>query len=332
MKAGPGARAAYGPLIGLLAGGAYGITARLVFDQPGPTLFGKAFAAMSVAFLFLVPLALGALTVHFAAPQGPWRWVTWLLLPWASCLLFLAAIAGLALEGLICIVMAAPIFLFLASLGGLVVGLLQRESDSARSGITVTALALLPFLASPLEQRTATPVERRRVETTVRIHASPEVVWRNVVRVPVIGHDELPSSAFDMLGIPLPVEATLDHDGNGALRTARFESGLVFKETVTEWKAGRTLGFDIAVDRDTLSPRLLDRHVAVGGEYFDVLHGQFALEPAGDGVVLRLVSVHRLSTRLNAYAGLWTDAVMADLQRRICDVIRRRAETPTRSS
>ena len=330
--AGRGARAGYGPLIGLVAGGAYGLTARLVFDQPGPSLLGKAFAAMSVAFLFLVPLALGALTVHFAAPEGRWRWLTWLLLPWAACLLFLAAVASLALEGLICIVMAAPIFLFLASFGGLVVGLLQRERDGARSGLTVTALALLPFLTSPLEQRTAAPDERRRVETAVRIHASSEAVWRNVVRVPLIGRDELPWSAFDAMGIPLPVEATLDREGSGALRTARFEGGLVFREIVTEWEAGRILAFDIAVDRNTLSPRLLDRHVAVGGEYFDVLHGWFVLEPTGDGVVLRLVSVHRLSTRLNAYAGLWTDAIMADLQHRICDVIRRRAERATRSS
>jgi hypothetical protein len=165
------------------------------------------------------------------------------------------------------------------------------------------------------------------------IHASPDTVWRNIARVPAIGREELPPSFFEAIGVPRPLEATLDRDGVGAVRTARFVGGITFRETITAWDPGRDLGFDIAVDEGTLSPRLLDRHVTVGGEYFDVTHGAFHLEARGDGTtLLRLTSLHRLSTRVNAYAGFWTDRVMADLQRRICEVMRRRAEGATRSS
>ena len=311
-----------GMALGLVGGATYGIAARLVFDEKTPAFFAPVFVAMSVAFLFLVPVALGVVTVYLAAPaRGPWRWVVWVFLPWGTCLLCLAAAAALALEGAICIAMAAPIFLAFSSVGGVAAGLLLREEASAPGSI-VACVALLPFVVAPLEHRLPSTTQTHVVETRTLIHATPEAVWKNVVRVPAITPAELPSSMFERIGIPRPLEATLDRDGVGALRTARFEGDLTFEETVTDWEPDRTLAFSIAVDRATLSPRLLDHHVAVGGEYFDVLTGRFVLEPAGDGqVLLRLVSVHRLSTRFNGYAALWTDRIMADLQSRICAVI-----------
>jgi hypothetical protein len=41
---------------------------------------------------------------------------------------------------------------------------------------------------------------------------------------------------------------------------------------------------------------------------------------------LHLSSRHRLSTRFNFYAGVWTDFIMHDLQQAILSVIRQRAE------
>ncbi len=67
--------------------------------------------------------------------------------------------------------------------------------------------------------------------------------------------------------------------------------------------------------------------MTVGGPYFDVLRGEYRLEPAGDGKVrLRLASEHRLSTHFNAYASVWTDGIMRDVQELILGVIKRRCE------
>ncbi len=325
MKAPRGAL--WGHLIGLAGGAGYGLCARLVFDGKTPAFLGPAFAAMSLAFLFLVPLCLGAVTIYLAPrDRGRWAWAKWVFLPWGACLLFLAAVAALAFEGAICIVMAAPIFLTFSSVGGVVAGLLLRERQRP-AGTIVAGLALLPFLVAPAEHGLEAPTVLRVVETRVTIHAPAGAVWRNVVRVAPISRPELRPSVFDAIGVPLPREATLDRDGVGALRTARFEGGLTFRETVTEWEPERALAFDISVLEDSFPPGLLDRHVRVGGEYFDVIKGRFVLERLGErAVALRLVSVHRVTTRFNAYAGFWTERVMRDLQSRICDVIRARCE------
>jgi hypothetical protein len=75
--------------------------------------------------------------------------------------------------------------------------------------------------------------------------------------------------------------------------------------------------------------RTLDQHVTVGGEFFDVLQGAYRIDPIGPtdaGVTLHLESRHRVSTRFNPYARLWTDFLMADIQESILEVVRARAE------
>ena len=73
--------------------------------------------------------------------------------------------------------------------------------------------------------------------------------------------------------------------------------------------------------------------VAVGGPFFNVGYGEFRIEPSREGgVLLHLSSRHRLTTHFNFYAGLWTDAIMLDLQRGICRIVQRRSERDARST
>jgi hypothetical protein len=72
----------------------------------------------------------------------------------------------------------------------------------------------------------------------------------------------------------------------------------------------------------------LDEHVTVGGDFFDVLRGEYTLEPLPHGTTrLHLESQHRVSTDFNWYAHLWTDAIMADLQNTILLVVKNRCES-----
>ncbi|HEV8267087.1 MAG TPA: hypothetical protein VGR00_02590, partial [Thermoanaerobaculia bacterium] len=182
-------------------------------------------------------------------------------------------------------------------------------------------------LVAPIEDRLRVPTVERVVMNEVLIHADAATVWANVARVPAIDPKALRFSAFRLIGIPRPIEAALDRDGLGALRTASFSGGIVFHERLTAWEPGRRLAFDIAVDAASIRPDVLDEHVKVGTDSFDVLFGEFVLVPVSPKETrLVLSSRHRLATRLNLYAGFWTDAVMRDLQVTICEVIKARSE------
>jgi hypothetical protein len=312
------------------AGVVYGVMARWAFDaEPRSDGIRNAFAAVSLAYLFLVPFALGVLTAALGPRdlEPPSRnWTYWILMPLVSATLLMLAVVALAWEGAICLVMAAPIVLTMAMLGGVVLGVVvTRRGRRAPPGAVASCL-VLPFLLAPAEAMLPVPNEMRDVVSVVDIDAPPEVVWQNVVRVPLIREDEQRDGFFQRIGIPRPLEATLSRDGIGALREARFAGGILFHEHVTDWEPQRRLGFTIGVDAATVANDVLDYHVRVGGAYFDVVYGRFDLEPHGAGTRLHLLSRHRLSTAFNFYSSLWTDAVMQDIQDNICRVIRARSE------
>jgi uncharacterized protein YndB with AHSA1/START domain len=316
------------PLSGVALGLLYGLGCRLIFDSKpgGGRGYGNVFAGVSLAFLFLVPFALGALTAALAPRDTKQPWLYWLLMPWVSTALLLLSTFALAWEGIICLVMASPIMFLMAMLGGLVVGFVITRRQRPMPPAAIASCIVLPFVWAPLEAQLPRPDGLRTVTTVVDIAAPPEAVWRQVVRVPLITEDEQTSGFFQAIGIPKPLEATLSHDGVGGLREARFAGGIRFHENVTEWEPNARLGFTIEVDPDTITAAVLDDHVRVGGEYFDVVFGRFDLKRTATGTRLTLESRHQLRTTFNAYAGLWTDAVMSDIQGNICRVIRSRSE------
>ena len=111
------------------------------------------------------------------------------------------------------------------------------------------------------------------------------------------------------------------------MRTATFEHGLTFFETVTRWEPAHALAFSIRADTANIPPTTLDEHVTVGGPYFDVLDGEYRIESLGGGnVMLHLTSHQRLSTDVNGYASLWTVAIMQNLQTSILQVIQHRSQ------
>jgi len=111
------------------------------------------------------------------------------------------------------------------------------------------------------------------------------------------------------------------------VRRASFAGGVLFTETVDVWEPQQRLAFSIRADSAQIPDTTFDEHMRVGGVYFDVLRGEYRIEQLSDDRVrLHLSSRHRLSTDFNWYAGMWTDAMMSDMQRSILQVIKARCE------
>jgi hypothetical protein len=310
---------------GVAASVAYGVAFRLLISHPGAAAF---FGAMTIAFLFVVPFVIGFLTVHVGDRDGTWTWPHRLFLPWLSALLSLGVALLFAWEGLICVVLWVPLFLVMSLLGGLAAALAGKVVRGRRARAALAGcFALLPALVAPLEREVPVAGELRLVTTSIEIQAPPATVWSEIARVRRFEAVEHRFAWSHLIGFPRPVEATLSFEGEGGIRHASFERGVVFVETIRVWEPGRRLAFAIDADPDSIPARALDEHVTVGGPYFDVLEGEYEIEPlAADRVRLHLASRHRLSTRFNFYAGAWTDFILADTQRYILEALKRRCE------
>jgi hypothetical protein len=311
---------------GLLVTTAYGLITYLAMKL---NLASAWFTLMSWAFIISLPVAIGACAVALAPPDR--RGTAWHLLgvPWIAALLVALIPLLFAWEVIICVAMALPIFLPLATLGAALAWVAFRSVGQRSVGQQPALLImLLPYLVAPVESWFAAPDSLHVVQNSVVVEASPEAVWRQIVRVPAIGREEQRWSVLHWLGLPRPVEATLSGQGIGAVRHASFEGGLVFVETVNEWQDRRSLGFSIVRDQTSAPPEPFG---AIGGPFFDMLDGRYEIEPLGpDRVRLHLSSTHRLTTRFNWYAGLWTEPIMSELQRYILAIVKARSQLPVR--
>src|SRR5262249_5032263 len=186
-------------------------------------------------------------------------------------------------------------------------------------------LALLPFLVTPIESQFPPADSFRVVSVRQPIHADAAAVWYQITHFEPIQPREHRLSAFHLLGLPNPVQATLMGSGPGVVRRGVYENGLTFRELVTEWEPERAFGFTIGLDPDVPAPAPYD---GIGGRYLELLSARYTIEPAADGaVVLVLESRHRVTTRFNEYSGAWTDFILTDLQGYLLRIVKERAET-----
>jgi len=309
-------------LWGITSGLVYGLCLRVLFDAKGS--HAGTLSVMSLGFVFFVPLILGIMTVSFTSNPS---WTYCIFGPWVSIVLFVAATAVLGLEGLICIVMALPIFLVMSSVGGILAKVLLLWKRSGRTYM-FAGLLFLPVISSSIESQFVVPPSQRMVPTQIVINAPADVVWRNIIRIPRIQPREHHFSFFHAMGFPKPIEATLSREGIGGVRHASFEGGLLFIETITQWQDQKKLTFSIKANTESIPRSTLDEHVKIGGEYFDMLQGEYEIQPIdANTVILHLSSTQRLSTRFNAYAALWTENVMRSIQEYILEIIKQRCES-----
>jgi len=71
----------------------------------------------------------------------------------------------------------------------------------------------------------------------------------------------------------------------------------------------------------------MDKHVVIGGQYFDVLNGTYELEQLDKNTFrLHLYSYFKLKTTFNFYASWWAKWIMKDIQYNILQIEKKRSE------
>jgi uncharacterized membrane protein YhaH (DUF805 family) len=271
------------------------------------------------------PFALGMISVllfGFSRPQ-----------PLGMCLavaLTASALAGVAillvaLEGAICLIMAAPIAFVLALLGALVGYAIQSRpwlNDQAAT-LALAVLLMLPALMAAESANEPEPAVRA-VHTEVVIDAPPAKVWPHVIAFSPL---EEPDDWFFQTGLAYPQRAEIHGQGVGAVRHCVFSTG-TFVEPIEVWDPPSLLRFRVAEQPEPMhewSPYQI--HPAHLDHYLHSHKGQFLLEALPDGRT-RLVGTTWYSNRMwpAAYWTLWSDFIIHRIHGRVLTHIQKLAE------
>lgn len=298
---------------------------------------GLGFLALGTTFLqtygwglfVALPFCLGLLSVlcySYYQPRGFGECMGVAMLP---LLVLGVALVGIAMEGIICIVMAAPIAAFIAALGGILGYTIQSSYWMSRHSSSMMC-AILLTLPAIFGAEHAAKLEPPRfvVRTSIEINSPPETVWKQVVAFSEIAP---PTELLFRAGVAYPVRAEITGHGPGAVRHCVFSTG-PFVEPIEVWDEPRLLSFGVTstpAPMNELTPygHIEPKHLH---GYFVSEHGQFALTALPGGRTrLEGTTSYRNAIWPGQYWRLWSDYIIHRIHTRVLEHIKTEAEGGT---
>ena len=272
-----------------------------------------------------LPFAMGLVSVLiYAGPQkrsfGSCMFVAMLPIIFAGLCLFTVAV-----EGLICLIMAAPIGLVLGLLGGIVGYIIVGNRAAPLHPVSMMLVLASVPLTMGMEKQADDLPPLLSVTSSVVINAPPSQVWPNVV-----SFSPIPEQRDWILrtGVAYPTRARIVGQGVGAVRHCIFTTG-EFIEPVEVWDENHLLRFSVAQQPEPMEelspyPHLRTPH----------LHG-YLLSREGE---LRLTALQGGKTLLEGttwytdriwpsqYWQVWSDMIIHHIHLRVLNHIKNLSE------
>jgi len=280
--------------------------------------------------LFLaLPFVMGYVSVWAHTRAHPRSYVDVLAVVSLSVFLAGAGILAIAIEGAICIAMAAPIAWFLALLGGSLAYVIHTEPGLGREQTSTFGAVLLALpLLMGLERAAPPEVPRFQVRTSIEIAAPPEVVWKRIIVFPPLAKPN--EMLFRYGGLAYPIEARIQGEGLTADRECRFSTGS-FKEPILAWETNKHFAFGVANEpllMTETSPygQIHVRHLE--DHDFQPERADFFLTPLPNGGT-RLEGTTTYQNKMwpGEYWRLYTDSIVHTIHRRVFEHVKQLAES-----
>ena len=235
------------------------------------------FGAYGWGLFVLTPLTVGMASAFIANRDAALEFGTTLWLAMTAAALGSLALIMFALEGLVCIVMAAPLAVVAVLVGALIGrSIAIARHDPRKPFLTV---ALLPAVFA--FEAAMPPSVTIATQESIVIAAPPSAVWRILTSdAPITA----PVGLVGRAGLAHPLRGRLLGEGVGADRIGYFSTG-VARERITQWRPGRRLAFALLSQppaMEEMSP-YREVHAPHVHGYFDTGETQFDLEPLPDG-------------------------------------------------
>ncbi len=273
-----------------------------------------------------VPFCLGLFSTLIYSYRTPRTQRECLMVSIAPAVLMGVGLLLLAVEGVICIAMAAPLGLGLSALGGIVgygvqEGRWKLRGRPAMMGIVLLTMPVWMGLDPSIEGEPPLLV----VHSSIEISAPPEVVWEKVV-----AFTQIPEQREWLFhtGIAYPIRATLTGKGAGAVRRCEFSTG-AFVEPIEIWDEPRLLRFGVTENpapMEELTPYRQIEPPHLKG-YFVSREGQFELKSL-PGNRTKLTGTTWYTDRIwpSTYWRVWSDYIIHHIHLRVLSHIKAEAE------
>ena len=291
------------------------------------TLLGTQVVATYGWGLFVgLPFCLGLFAVLMHSYREPRSYSECVLMAVLPVFLLGAILLLVAVEGAICILMAAPIALAMALLGGSLGFVIQAAHWGRRNAPAILSMAVLltPGFYG-VEHFTRPQAGVFEVKSTIEIGAPPAKVWRKVVAFTEIPP---PQEMLFRAGIAYPIRAEITGHGAGAVRHCVFSTG-PFIEPIVVWDEPRLLRFSVTANPAPLSELTPYGHIEpkhLHG-YFESHQGQFLLtELPGGHTRVEGTTWYSHSMWPETYWHCWSDYVIHRIHMRVLEHIRAEAE------
>jgi len=231
-----------------------------------------------------------------------------------------------AIEGLICIMMAAPLATVLALLGGSLGFVIQAAHWGRQQGpALLSAVILLTPSLYGIEHLMRPQAGIFEVKSAVEINASPEKVWQKVITFAEIPP---PRETIFRAGIAYPIRAEIVGRGPGAVRNCVFSTG-PFVEPITVWDEPHLLRFTVTANPAPMNELTPYGHIEpkhLHG-YFESHQGQFLLTALPGGRTrVEGTTWYSHSMWPEAYWHWWSDYIIHRIHMRVLGHIRAEAE------
>ncbi len=253
----------------------------------------------------IVPLLMGIVSAYF------WRDLqmkTSRYVGWSGVNAIVAILMSFIFlkEGVICLIIVSPlIFGFIVA--GAFIGKMMYKKKNNMLRSSVFGILLILFIADTFSEHQ----NISKVSDTIIINAPIEKVWPLVVEYkPIKANDNY--WLFE-IGMPSPVQSTVDGYHVGAGRKCIFSNGYIFDEKIVVYKPNEELTFDIITQPQ--DPEIMG--------HIDILRGQFILKDNGDGTTTLIGnSWYKLYVFPTWYFNIWSKSITRNVHLRVMEHIK----------
>lgn len=209
-------------------------------------------------------------------------------------------------EGVICLLIVSPlIFGFIIT--GVFIGKRMFVRNNQKLNVSVFSLLFVVFVTDSLSEHNYVNL----VADEMVINATPQEIWKNVVAFDKI--EKKNDYWLFKIGMPSPMQTTVDGYCEGAGRKCIFSNGYIFDEKIVTYKPNEDLTFDIV--GQPLDPEIMG--------HIDILRGQFLLKDNGNGTTTLVGnSWYRLHVFPVWYYDIWAKSITRNVHLRVMEHIK----------